>query len=118
MSRSATRRAASDWTAAMRDAADITTVLAVRAPLLWLEAPTALQKREQTRMGAEKVEAAYAGMAAAGWEMWRWWMTAWMAPLSARATSEAMNRTARAAYAPARKTLRANARRLKARTSV
>ncbi|GEM_PF-5148280 len=100
----------------MRDTADIASVLMFRMPMLWMSAmhPTAARQREAQRMVTEKSLAAAQGAAAAGMEMWRAGMTAWLGagrPASAE-------RVSRAAYAPVRKTLRANARRLNARKTV
>lgn len=104
-------------TAAMRDAADAASVLAFRLPMLWMGAfnPTAARQREAQRMVTEKSLAAAQGAAAAGFEMWRAGMNAWLGAASPANTLAAMNR---AAWAPARRTLRVNARRLKTRTTL
>lgn len=98
----------------MRDAADASAVLMFRLPMLMMD-PTPARRREAERMVREKTQAAMDGAAAASLEMWRIGMAAWLAPVAPEA---AMRRISRAACAPARKTLRANARRLKARKTL
>jgi hypothetical protein len=86
-----------------------------RMPILWSEAvsPTAAGQREITRMVEEKQRAVVDGMVAAQVQMmqeaWRFWAAPFATPSSAK---RAATRIANAATAPARKTVRANARRL------
>lgn len=96
---------------AARDAADIWAVLAFRLPMLALS-PTPARRREAERMVAEKAEAAFEGTLA--WQAY--WMRAAMAPWTL--TTDAFEEAADVFAAPGRKTLRANAARLKRRRTM
>jgi hypothetical protein len=86
-----------------------------RMPILWSEAvsPTAAGQREITRMVEEKQQAVVDGMVAAQMQMmqeaWRFWALPFASPQRVKG---AASRIANAATAPARKTVRANAKRL------
>ena len=86
-----------------------------RMPILWSEAvsPTAAGQREITRMVAEKQKAFVDGLASAQTQIMQEAMRFWAAPFATPSSAKrAAARIADAATAPARKTVRANAKRL------
>ncbi len=86
-----------------------------RMPILWWQAvrPTAEGQREVNRMVAEKQKAFVDGMASAQTQIMQEAMRFWAAPFATPSSAKrAAARIADAATAPARKTVRANAKRL------
>jgi len=101
---------------------DITTAghaaetIARRMPILWGQAlsPTPEGQREVTRMVAEKQQAMVDGLVAAQMQMMQEAMRFWVNPFATpSSTGRAAARIANAASAPARKTVRANVKRLR-----
>jgi hypothetical protein len=87
-----------------------------RMPILWWQAvsPTPEGQREVTRMVAEKQKAFVDGMASAQTQMMQEALRFWVAPFATPAGAKrAAARVVNAATAPARKTVRANAKRLR-----
>jgi hypothetical protein len=94
------------------DTLAVTSVLAFRLPMLLLSAyyPTTARKAETTRMVTEKVDAAVAGTLAAQ----AFWMT-WPLRMWSSQGGDPFDEAYEAFVAPGRRTLRANARRLRRR---
>jgi len=99
----------------IKTASDAAETILRRMPILWWQAvqPTAEGQREVNRMVAEKQKAFVDGMASAQTQMMQEAMRFWAAPFATPASAKrAATRIAEAAAAPARKTVRANAKRL------
>jgi len=92
-----------------------------RTPILWWQAvhPTAKGQREVNRMVAEKQQAFVDGLVSAQFQMVQEAMRFWAAPFATpTSTRQAANRIANAATAPARKTVQANVKRLRKKSSI
>lgn len=89
------------------------TTVAFRLPLLWMQsvAPTPEGRKEMTRMVVEKQRAAIDGIHAAQRQWMNQWFSLWSRPFTQASAETGMKRVTEAV--PARRTLKANARRLK-----
>ncbi|MFL5260827.1 MAG: hypothetical protein ACJ79E_09475 [Anaeromyxobacteraceae bacterium] len=99
-------------------------MLAHRWAILWMMAthPTPARRREARRMVTEKAEAAVEGAMAMQRELLRQaysvWVRAWGAGVTRRSLARAGARLVESGAAPARRRLRANARRLRRRKRI
>jgi hypothetical protein len=111
-------------TKAVTDAMATATVLGVRLPMLWAMTldPTPARRTEAMRMVSEKSAAFAAGAMAAQQQMMMeamgFWMKAATGGLTPGHAAGAFTRAMEKGAAPARKSLKANARRLSRRGAI
>jgi len=86
-----------------------------RLPIMWWQmmSPTAAGQAEMQRMVAEKQKAVMDGMLAAQAQLVKETFSFWTTPLFAQTGSRAGQRIIDAATAPARRTVKANVKRLR-----
>ena len=91
------------------------TTLAFRLPLIWMQSlnPTPEGQKEMARMVAEKQQAAIDGIHAAQRQLMNQWFSLWSRPMAQPTVEPSVKRVSEAALAPARRTVKANAKRLR-----
>lgn len=91
------------------------TTLSFRLPMIWMQAirPTPEGEKEMTRMVAEKQQAFVDGVIAAQRKWVDEWFALWLRPFAKVAPQTVATRVTQAALAPARRTVKANAKRLR-----